>query len=317
VIEPNIGLIHMRFTHPPLVPPKTFGAPVPSFAGPAITAPPIAAAGSTITVSGQFFPTQRVEPTVLSVALQHDSACPGGRTDLKWGPQGGPTRWDHLPIDSCNTDDPLSNLTPGTTYQFQARDCDDSTCSQWTAPFNLTTASASDAGMGGDIPLTLDGAPLGTTKAGADGRFDKDVVIPAGTAPGNHKLRATSGHLTPETGVQVTAATGGNTTMILTGTFYGDRGCPMRPLTDKAIQMESPFSVFGAGFTPGTMTLHLDSATGIGLGSATVGADGTFCNDAFQGPPSSQLGDHTLVAVQDANVRFTLPIKVVRPSHVN
>jgi hypothetical protein len=65
------------------------------------------------------------------------------------------------------------------------------------------------------------------------------------------------------------------------------------------------------------MTLHLDSATGIGLGSATVGADGTFCNDAFQGPPSSQLGDHTLVAVQDANVRFTLPIKVVRPSHVN
>jgi hypothetical protein len=116
----------------------------------------------------------------------------------------------------------------------------------------------------------------------------------------------------------VTAATGGNTTMTLTFAAYGDRGCPVRPNTvDNAILMETPFSLFGAGFTPGTVALHLDSATGMNLGSATVGADGTFCNDAFQGPPASQLGDHTIVAIQDENVRFTLPIKVVRPRHIN
>ena len=65
------------------------------------------------------------------------------------------------------------------------------------------------------------------------------------------------------------------------------------------------------------MTLRLDSLTGQSLGSATVGADGTFCSEAFQGPPASQVGpNHSLVAVQNNTAQATIPIFVIRPDVV-
>ena len=65
------------------------------------------------------------------------------------------------------------------------------------------------------------------------------------------------------------------------------------------------------------MTLRLDSATGPSLGTATVGADGTFCSESFQGPPASQVGNnHSLVAVQNNTAQATIPIRVVRPDVV-
>jgi hypothetical protein len=90
----------------------------------------------------------------------------------------------------------------------------------------------------------------------------------------------------------------------------------MRPLPDYAqsVTTDETFSLFGSGFAPGTVTVYLDAATGMALGTATVGADGTFCKADFQGPPASQRGDHTLVAVQNGMVQASIPVKVVYPT---
>jgi hypothetical protein len=147
-----------------------------------------------------------------------------------------------------------------------------------------------------------------------------DVVIPAGTAAGNRRLRAVSGTANADTGLQVTAGgAASRATMILTGSFYGDRGCPMQPLPDygQSITYGETFSLYGTGFAPGPMTVHLDSATGASLGTATVRPDGTFCHDAFRGPPASQVGNnHSLVAVQNNTAQVTIPVRVVRPDVV-
>ena len=233
------------------------------------------------------------------------------------GPANGPTHVDKIPIDNfaCTTRYPLGNLTPATAYQFRARDCDDVTCSPWTAPFTLTTLP--DTGPT-QVSLTLDGAPLTSTAANADGMFDADVVIPAETPAGTHTLRAASGELGSENKIEITSSNAtGTATIMLTFAAYGDRGCPVRPRNDGGLTVEAPFSVFGTGFSPGPMTLHLDSATGKDLGTTTVGADGTFCGDGFQGLTYDDLGDHSLVAVQDGQVRVTMPVKIFRPRVVH
>jgi hypothetical protein len=104
---------------------------------------------------------------------------------------------------------------------------------------------------------------------------------------------------------------------VLTGTFYGDTGCPVRPLPSPAIDTDIPFSALGTGFAPGTLSLYLDSATGTSLGSASVAADGTFCDAAFNGPPVSQLGNHTLVAIQEGTVKLKTPVQVFQPEVIH
>ncbi|MGH2585851.1 MAG: hypothetical protein ACRDJE_13140, partial [Dehalococcoidia bacterium] len=134
-----------------------------------------------------------------------------------------------------------------------------------------------------------------------------------------HTIHAVSGDSTADASVQVTAAASGgsNATIVLTGSYFGETGCPTHPLPDYAqkVTIDETFPLFGAGFAHGTVTIHLDSATGMSLGTATVRADGTFCQE-FQGPPASQLGDHTLVAVQNGAVQVTIPVTVIRPTVV-
>ena len=89
VIEPAQGTILLRFSHPPIAPPRSMnivdvGPAVPSFTAPMLTSPPAAAAGSTIKVGGQFFP-QTKDPTVLNLVFEHDSICQGGNLELDWG----------------------------------------------------------------------------------------------------------------------------------------------------------------------------------------------------------------------------------------
>jgi hypothetical protein len=297
---------------------RVLGQSTPSFTRPSITVPPAATAGSTITVRGQFFP-RTADPTVLFLGLERDttSACLGGATELEWGTTGGAMRAEKLPSDGlyCTSRHELKNLTPATAYRLRARDCDAITCSPWSAPVSLTTAARTPAQS---LVLTLDGVSLGTATVTAQGTFEATVTIPAGTAAGNRTLQAAAGDAKDSSGIQITAAGGSSrATLILTGTFFGDRGCPTRPLPDyaQAVTAGETFSAFGTGFAAGTVTLRLDSATGQSLGTATVKADGTFCSDSFQGPPSNQIGNnHTLVAVQNGTVQATIPVRVVAPT---
>jgi hypothetical protein len=309
------------------------GPTVPSFSRPSLSTQPIVKAGSTMQVNGQLFPLSLDLATVVSLDLERDTvgsiACNGGATELKWGPAGGSMRGQRLPRDAasdCASRYEARNLTPATGYQFRARDCDAITCSPWSAPLRWTT-KASDSSKG-TVVLTLDkpsgvadgGLPLGTAKVNPQGTFEAMVIIPASTTAGTHTIYAVSGDASrADTSVQVTASGsgGGKATLVLTGSVFGDTGCPSRPLDDPVAGMDSPFSIFGAGFAPGTVAIHVDSATGMAVGTATVKADGTFCRDDFRGPPASLLGDHTLVAVQNGTVQGTTPVKFVRPTIIH
>jgi hypothetical protein len=311
---------------------RILGQSVPSFSRPSISAQPIVGAGSTVQVNGQLFPPNVNAATALSLSLERDATavCNGGATELEWGPAGGQMKVQRLPagsnVSSCAYRYEAMGLTPATAYQFRARDCDAITCSPWSAALRLTTDAASAAK--GKVVLSLDGAgrmgdggtPLGTATVNDQGRFEVSVVIPAGTTAGMHTIYAVSGDANASTSVQVTASGtgGGKATIMLTGSFFGDTGCPTRPLPDYAqkVVIDDTFSLFGAGFAPGTVTIHLDSATGMSLGSATVAADGSFCRDDLKGPPASQVGAHTLVAVQNGTVQAAIPVTVIYPSVV-
>lgn len=108
-------------------------------------------------------------------------------------------------------------------------------------------------------------------------------------------------------------ATGGKASLIMVGLLRGDTGCPNHPIT--LTQTDDTFTLFGAGFTPGAVTIHLDTATGASLGTATAKADGSFCQ-VLPGVPGSQAGARKLVAVQDGATQAQLAITFVLPSVV-
>jgi hypothetical protein len=293
----------------------------PSFAYPNITVQPIVNAGDTVQINGQFFPPTS-DPTTLMLYLERDttSACNGGATELEWGVAGEQVQVEKLQVQDggCTYRESMQGLQPGTTYRFRARDCDAITCSLWSDPVELGTGSWT--ANAGEVVLTLDGGiTLGTATVTAEGTFAAPVTIPADTSAGTHTIRAVSGDAQAQVSLEVAGpnADGGTATIVLTGSYYGETGCPTHPLPDYAqsITTDASFPLFGAGFAPGTMSLYLDSATGPFLGTAPVNADGSFCQE-FQGPSTDFLGDHTLVAVQNEAIQVTIPVKVILPSVV-
>jgi hypothetical protein len=282
-------------------------------------------AGNSLAIQGQFFPPNS-DPTTLLLYLERDttSACNGGATELESAAASGQKRTQRLPANgnasSCASRYEVSNLTVATAYQFRARDCDMVTCSPWSAPLNLTTGAADPEK--GKVVLTLDGnTPLGRATITDQGTFEATVTIPAGTTTGTHTIHAVNGDAKADVSVQVTASDSGEpvATITLTGSYYGETGCPTHPLPDygQGVTTDETFSLFGTGFAPGTVTIALDSATGMSLGTATARADGSFCEASLMGPPSSQIGNHTLVAVQNGAVLATIPVKVVPPEVIH
>ncbi|MDH0866744.1 hypothetical protein [Mitsuaria sp. GD03876] len=297
---------------------RVLGNATPGFAPPSLQAPPIAVAGTAIEIGGRFFPAS-VDGTVLNLSFDRPAtaACNGGGTDLEWAAAGAAPRVDRLPPSgngsACAGRHALRPLTPATAYRLRARDCDPFTCSAWTPPLPLTTATGGAQG----IALALDGnVALGTTTADGSGSFTATVRIPAGLAGGTHSLRATTAGAQASVPIEVAAANGagnGNTRLLLTGSFYGDTGCPMRPLPDYAqkVGVEDTFPVFGSGFTPGAVSLHVDGPDGPSLGSTTARPDGSFCH-LFRGPPASFIGRHQIAAVQAGAVKVRIPVEFTR-----
>lgn len=289
----------------------------PSFTRPSVSAPPIVGAGDDFTVSGQFFPAASDSTTVtLMMDRQSNSACRGGSTELetKTGPVSTLTKlpWNAGAMSACSYKYAATGLIPGHLYRFRARDCDAVTCSPWSDPFETLIGTAQAPAP---VVLTLDtGAVLGSAVTNVNGAFQKSVRMPAGTSPGPHKLSAASGTASDVTAIQVTGR-GATARLLLTGSFYGDTGCPMRA-GPTGIAAAEPFPLFGSGFAPGLVSLRLDTATGMVLGNATVQGNGTFCG-YFSGPPPAMAGNHVLVALQDGAVRATLPVEVVivKPIH--
>lgn len=283
---------------------------IPSFTRPSITAPPVVAAGANFRVLGQFFPPT-LDPTTIQIFMERDgnSACLGGATELKTLRTGAAAVSVLLPatkgsMSSCNYRHDVKGLLTSMQYHFLARDCDAVTCSAWSNVFETMTGSQSI----NSAQLILDnGVNLGNVATRDNGTFEAAVTMPISTSTGAHKLAATSGLASDSIDIQVIGSQAAARIMV-TGAYFGDQGCPMRPAPN-AITATQSFTLFGSGFQPGSVNIRLDSADGSSLGSATAQADGTFCA-YFSGPSSSSTGAHNLVAVQNGSLRATLAVSV-------
>ena len=306
----HVGIAAPSVSVPALNPQPTFTRPMIS------TTQPLVRAGDTVQLNGQHFPQNTNLATALPVALQHEGmSCFGGATDLEWGRVGGPLRMQQLPGDAnggCAGEYDAANLTANTAYQFRARDCDLITCSPWSVMLNVVTAKT-DA-TNDEVVLTLDGGtPLGKVTVNAQGKFQTSITIPVGTSANTHTIHAVIRDAEADATIQVTVP-GSEASIMIVGELNGEMGCPNHPIS--STQTDDTFMLFGAGFPAGTVTINLDTPTGAMLGTATVHANGTICQQ-MQSPPAKDAGAHTLVAVQagavlaQAAVTFVLP-NVVR-----
>jgi hypothetical protein len=161
---------------------------------------------------------------------------------------------------------------------------------------------------GGAVTLTLGGTKVGTATLSPQGTFKATVTIPAGTAAGNVTIRASAGTAQAQTSIQVLAK-GAPASLVVS----------WQGLVYTAVDTDYPFTLSGANFAPGTVSIYIDAASGVQLGTATVGADGTFSHD-FQvsaAQIANHFGQHTLVAVQNGSVQASLSVGIEQPEVIH
>lgn len=161
--------------------------------------------------------------------------------------------------------------------------------------------------------------PVGSAILTPQGTFAATVTLPASLTPGSHTIWASNGDVEAEVAINVTAPNAGRgaSLMIIAIVAAGESGCPNRP--SNSIVGDTNFMLFGAGFAPGSVSVYADRATGSRpLGTANVPADGTFC-EQMRGISGTQLGPHTLLAVENGAVKAQAAVTVVPPTqtHVN
>lgn len=316
-VHGGIGAPDLSVSNPggPPTFPKT-----PSFTRPEISlSQPFVQAGSNVDVNGKHFPPNVLFADRLPMYFNPqgwgNSSLPvcggGGWTEVEWGPVGRQLSVLRLLPDAkgrCLERHEVQNLTPNTAYQLRARNCDVITCSRWSQVQRGTTARADAAP--GRVQLSLDNRiRIGTATTDSNGNFRVTVRIPKDTPPGRHAIHAVAGTANTSENFQVTATTtpgspstgsrGNKGTMVMVFPNPGEKGCPNRPIVSTTV--EDTFMLFGSGFSPGNVTIRLDTLTGTVLGTAVVQANGTFCGQ-MRGPNRKQAGKHTLVAVQNGTV---------------
>jgi hypothetical protein len=83
--------------------------------------------------------------------------------------------------------------------------------------------------------------------------------------------------------LQVTApASRSKASISMVGLLNGETGCPNHPIS--STQTDDTFMLFGVGLAAGTVTIHLDTPTGITLGTARTHADGSICQRVQSAP---------------------------------
>jgi hypothetical protein len=295
---------------------------------------PTVVAGQKVTVTGSGFPIGNDASTSLAVNMGHgeygrpvqlindrSTICAFGWTEVEWGPAGGTLTVERIPGIDTGTCPALyrpTGLTPRTTYQFRARDCDPITCSPWT-PIARATTAQSDPNRG-TTALTLDsGTSLGSFSVSNDGTFTTTVTIPSGTSAGTHTIRAASGGREARVDIGVTAPGAVRNATIRVADGSGAPGtCGfLTPGNGDGLQAaggnitgsDIGGRIYGSGFAPGRVELRLGSATGPVVGTVTARADGTFCSD-IPAVPANQVGDKVLVALQNGTVVAQINVKV-------
>jgi hypothetical protein len=236
-------------------------------------------------------------PSVTSLQIGGVGGSTNDPAIVKWGPRG---KTQETVSVSGSEFDP-TNLSPNTTYTFQAQVCDLVTCSPWSDTVQATTSAAGSDGVTFDLANgSADCAQknactaVGATSVKADGSFGGSITVPASVRPGQYTLvgRAGSGGAaqTATTPLIVVGAAAQAQPLLAVWDTVANRAYASPAVTVQGGQ----FTLHGESFAPGQVTLTLDTASGPILGTATVGGNGTF--QATFNMPYSSVGKHTLLA---------------------
>jgi hypothetical protein len=165
----------------------------------------------------------------------------------------------------------------------------------------------------GNVVLARDVATqVGSGVITDQGTFLTTITIPANAAPGDHRLQAIDGTTVAQTMITISSAAppGGssNASIMMVGVLHGETGCPNHSIS--STQADASFMLFGTGFEAGGVSVRLDSANGLLVGSAVAQGNGTFCQQMV-GVPTSQAGNHKLVAVQNGAIQAQVPATFV------
>jgi hypothetical protein len=297
--------LSLEFTHPLAGAPLTFGQ-VGSLFGATIAPDQTdqVNAGGPIAIDGNYF-TYYAPNSFSSTSLTFlwTDIMPASQlvqSDVNWGPQGGKPQTVSINRSPNDHKDSYqaTGLNPNAPYQFQVRDCDLVTCSQWSDSQTYSTgAQASNS-----IQFWLDSDAsnkIGTATVGQDGTFTTQVTIPSGTSAGTHTLNAQpdgGGGQPATTSIAVLAA--GETHRPEIELLDSTTGHPVA--AGSRYIGGNPFTLSGSNFDPSkSIAIYLDKSGGQSVGTAQAASDGTFqAQLTMPTPQSGGWGNHKLVAVE-------------------
>jgi hypothetical protein len=276
-------------------------------------------AGAPVIVHGYNFAV----PTISNLEISWNKTVAGAaNSTVEWGPKGG-AMTNSPPVLRVTKFSP-PNLKPSTTYQFRVHECDVMACAPLSDLLTLTT----EASGSNEVTLYLDNnmaEKIGTGTVLPKGGFNIKATIPANTTPGAHTINAATdvgpekniaelrNPSSPSTPATSSASQKASWQITVTGGQGAPGGGPggsptlsvMNTQTRTAIPppinlgYESPIRLRGSGFTPAeVVTIHLNSATGPKIGSATPNKMGIFVLNLRM--PAATPGSHEIVAVQTA-----------------
>ncbi len=196
-------------------------------------------------------------------------------------------------FDGKNTFTTPKNLAPSTWYAFRVRDFDVQgiICTQWSAWTAFKTAATNQVNI--EIDYSGTSVVIGSGLVGVDGTFGAFVQIPANVPPGVYLLRAVqAGATLAQTPITVVGQ--GQALPPILQIINPDTG--LAYLGQAEAIGGYPITVRLQNFQAGQVSLYVDSASGISLGSVTVTGSGPV--SAVVTWPLGATGQHNLLAQQ-------------------
>jgi len=287
--------LFLRLIHPIDKPPVVTDATKPSV--PTLQPPVLVtsqsqiAAGGQLTATGSFFTP--AQATALHLQWNDTSSGVVTESDIQWTPPSGQTQNTSLQRGGLDPGSSIAitGVAPNTTYQVRVRDCDQLTCSDWSAPLVITTTASDEVDVrfftGSNSVL------LGKTTLATNGTFSLPVTIPSGTSAGAHILRATVGGQSADASITVLGA--GQTVHPVLEVINPDTGAVMQ-LPTRVIATYK-VDLRGEGFAPGQVSIATDS--GQQLGTVTAGPNGMFSITVVW--PRGVIGSHQIIGSEVVN----------------
>ena len=290
--------LFLQFGHPQDPAPVVVNAAVPTYPSllpVTINTDPEVNAGSSLIVIGTNFPLAQAD--TIYIGWQDTTSGTVTESDINWGQVGGSTQ--SITISRNGNDGKnlyiASNLAPNSTYDFSVRDQDFLTETPFSPPFPATTTTTDLIEFYlVAVPVVPGGQqwPVGSTSLTTTGSFSAPITIlagPTGPPAGMYNLvAALMGTQLATTPLQVLGVG-----QPLQPIIQVEDAPPNSPPDPAPIYEGSTFTLSFTGFQPGTVSVFLNSAAGLLIGTTTSSGTNTFIA-TFTCP--TNVGPHNVYA---------------------